>query len=440
MNDDAQTHDSKKANRSAATIVTRKEIRLLFKSKRRVMLLIALPIIILASGIVISIFIASVEQDREQGVRLWIVDQNPTEETQSIIGFIAQANLSIEIETPPEIPINELLDHDNFELLMEIPANSTQLILEKRTAEFRIWYSDEEQRFEQIALDIATLLEIYDFALIVDDNPDINFNRVQPVLDEVDVLEGLSPEIAALVALVPLYALFAIIIAPMNLSLISVTIEREQNTLEALLLQPVTRKSLMFGKLLYGSMLVIVTIVLDILAVLVSFILVAIPLPGESMEMARDLLEQGVGTVNVGHILILTFGLVLVAITMVSFSVLFSLLAKDEREANMISGILMIFPVVPMFLLMFLPVQNTPEPIRYAIVLMPMVGYLFAVYFATLAGGLQPLTWFAIVAQVFWVYVGVWMAARISEAEGILDFTLAKIFRAVFSRKRRPKQ
>ncbi|MHA2238798.1 MAG: hypothetical protein ACXAB2_10580 [Candidatus Hodarchaeales archaeon] len=85
-------------------------------------------------------------------------------------------------------------------------------------------------------------------------------------------------------------------------------------------------------------------------------------------------------------ILFMLLGLVLVSLLVITAAVLFSLMAKDEREANMVVSALVIIPLVSTLLIAFLPVSEIAESFQFILVLIPLLGYLVAIYLSLTSG------------------------------------------------------
>ena len=419
----------------SAWIIAHKELRLLFKSKRRVGLLFSMPIILLVVGLVIgAVGIVGVGSETSQ-TTVWVVDEAPSPYTNNLVSFIGSLDLNLNITYAPTTNTTALTQSPDFQVLLIIPANYSTLIQANQTAIVIIEYSNLESGYALDAQALAAAVETYDYLLVTSQHPDLNLNRVNPTLSEVKVTKGLSKDLAGIAVVIPMELLFFIVVPPVSLSLISVTMEREQKTLETLFLQPVSRKSIMFGKMLYGVILVLMTIILDIIAVTID-ILIGIATISQNMGgdigQIIDLLKSNISPPELFAFIL---GLFAVTLLLVAVSVMLSLMAKDEREANMLSSFILMLPVLALITVVSFPIADLPTTARYILGGVPVFGFMIAIYFASLQGGVQLLTWFTIFTQLAWVYLTMWLAARLSEVEGILDFSL-KNFKQIFTRKR----
>ena len=263
-----------------------------------------------------------------------------------------------------------------------------------------------------------------------------NINRVysnpqsrSPFSFPIPLQEGI---IAGYLTLIPLYAIFLIVVPPLTLVLISVTIEREQKTLESLLLQPIERKSVVAGKLLYGVILVAFNTFLNILTIIFLIGLAFLISPAWLRESFITGLQGTVEGVELSLILFIVYliaGLILVSVLMVTAAVIFSFIAKDEREANMVISALIIVPLIALFFLAFIPINIVPEILHIAIVFIPAFGYLFGVYLTILAGQVTPVIWLGLLAQFLWIILAIWLSGRLIESEGILEISFKRILR-----------
>ena len=94
----------------------------------------------------------------------------------------------------------------------------------------------------------------------------------------------------------------------------------------------------------------------------------------------------------------------------------------------MVISSVIILPLFGSLLIMFVPIGDLPVIIQYLLVGIPLLGYLFAVYLAFLAGGIPIVSWLSLVFQFLWIFIIIWLAGRLIESEGILDISFKKIF------------
>jgi ABC-type uncharacterized transport system permease subunit len=133
----------------------------------------------------------------------------------------------------------------------------------------------------------------------------------------------------------------------------------------------------------------------------------------------------------IGYVIV---GLILISILLVASAVLFSMLAKDEREANMVVSSFIILPMVGVMFLGFIPLDKLPEMLQLILLLLPLLGYMFGIYMAILTAEMTLVTWLTLVFQLVWIGIAIWFSGRIIENEGILEISVRKL---LFSWRRR---
>ncbi|MHA2298651.1 MAG: ABC transporter permease [Candidatus Hodarchaeales archaeon] len=428
---------------SDAWIIAKKEIRLLFKSTRRIMLLFMTPAIILFVILILMFFIGTsippleegpvevimIQDDAGYGGYNWgenfyrmLKDQNGTKELNYI-------NKSVN-------ELDSLQDAENLTVLLYIPANFSEMIsrsnitLYPEPALFQIYYNAENAAISGAVTNITVLSYQLNLMLVYNDYGPVKLTRVVAV-HEGTTGEQLSSFLVSYLTMIPLYAILLFVVPPLTLVLISVTIEREQKTLESLLLQPLERKNIVAGKLLYGMILVAINVVSLVMTFIVIIAVFVMLLPGDMrgqlVEIIITLLENTDASVwlFLGYIIV---GLILVSILIVAAAVLFSMLAKDEREANMVVSSIIIIPLIGVMFIGFLPLDKLPEIVQLVLLILPLLGFMFGIYTAMLSGELT-IAWLTLVFQVIWIVVEIWFAGRLIESEGILEISFKRLLR-----------
>ena len=426
-----------------AWIIAKKEIRLLFKSTRRILLLFSMPLVILFI-FAASIFIVGVMPDSmDSRIEVTVINddtgfnnQNWGNNFYALLKSMSNTK-SYDYTNETIDNLDSLLEEGNFEILIYIPANFSQIINQSSVEQpsiIFIYYDNSNTKNEEAVLNISFATSTINQLVIYDNYGLINLNRVS--INPTGTSKGAGALIASLMTMIPLYLIIFLVIPPLTLVLISVTIEREQKTLESLLLQPIDRKNIVAGKMLYGIILVSFNIVANLIAASLALVLTffAVIPEGDRNEITSIgqsiIAETGF---SVWFFLIwFILGLILVSIIVIAAAVLFSLMAKDEREANMVISSVIILPLLGSLLIMFVPIGDLPGLIQYLLVGIPLLGYLFAVYLSFLAGEIPIVSWVSLLFQFLWIVIIVWLAGRLIESEGILEIS----FKRMFSRKK----
>ncbi|MHA1967603.1 MAG: ABC transporter permease [Candidatus Hodarchaeales archaeon] len=427
----------------SAWLIAKKEIRLLFKSTRRILLLFTTPLIMFFMFALILIFSGLVAADAEKPLDITMIQDdeghNGINWGEGLYTLLKSDNLTKDYIYKNESVnnLNAVLQEKDFSVLLYIPANFSATVNQSIPAQFFIYYDNARVNSQGMVANILTLSQNYNIQIIYYYHGVINFTNIYVLPERLGGDEGIESFIASYITLVPLYAILLLVVPSLSLVLISVTIEREQKTLESLILQPIERKSIIAGKLLYGSILVAFNSAITLVTIIAIVVLGMISLPESLRSELVPIIEAIIEAADISvwlFILFMLLGLVLVSLLVITAAVLFSLMAKDEREANMVVSALVIIPLVSTFLIAFLPVSAIDEAFQFILVLLPLLGYLFAIYLSLMSGELTFISWFSLVGQLGWTLIGIWFAGRLIESEGILEISYKRFFR--FRRKK----
>ncbi len=416
---------SNKGTKNASLIVAKKELKLLFKSKRRVFILSIMPLMIILIAVISGLSINYFEEE-ETPVKVLILDENPSDTT---------SQLKLLWETVNGVEFDEVtgnyLDYSQsskLEIFIFIPNNfSTQFELQQ-SSELSIYYSMNSTKYEVVAIAILRLTLQYEQEIIELENPDIVFDRIKYNFERIEYdTDGVDEELAGQLFIIPVYIIFFLVFPPINLILISVTLEREQRTLETLFLQPVRRRSIILGKVLYGFAIVGITTLLDIIAGVISFALLLFLLGEADSDASKEIIDviEGIGLLP---IFMFILAVIVIALTVIVLAVLVSLLAKDEKEANMISGLLPLLMFSSIIVVMFIPINDMSILSKSIFSGIPVIGVLIAIYLTTIAGKVVFISYLSIFIQFLWFLFFVKITVQLSEAESILELSYSKVF------------
>jgi sodium transport system permease protein len=166
---------------------------------------------------------------------------------------------------------------------------------------------------------------------------------------------------ALLFAMLPYFLILTSFIGGMWLAIDSTAGERERQSLEPLLVNPVAREQILLGKLGAAASFSFTSLVLGLLA----FSLAARLLPTQRIAMSLD-----IGPAVIGSILLLMVPLV---VLIVISQMLVAAFARSAREAQTYVGLLQLLPLIPSVAISVLPV--TPQLWMYAL---PLIGQQLA--------------------------------------------------------------
>jgi sodium transport system permease protein len=206
---------------------------------------------------------------------------------------------------------------------------------------------------------------------------------------------------ALLFAMLPYFLILTCFIGGMWLAIDSTAGERERQSLEPLLANPVPRGQILLGKLGACATFSFTSLTLG----LIAFVVAAHFLPVEKLGMSLN-----IGPRDVATILPIMIPLVLL---IVITQMLVSAFAKTYREAQTYLGILQLVPIVPSILLAVTPF--TPPPWMYAL---PLVGQQLAITQIVRGELIAPTTFILCTVSTLAVFAAVFFVAlRIYESE-----------------------
>ena len=213
--------------------------------------------------------------------------------------------------------------------------------------------------------------------------------------------------------------LMILLIMAAQLAATSVAMEKEEKTLETLLTMPVSRSSILFGKI-SG---VIVVSAIAVVAYIFGFTIYM----NSMMAMTPD--ELGLDLADIG-LVPTTTGLILLFITLflsliaaLSLAVLTASFTEDVRSAQALMGVLYVPIFVPALVLMFVDVSQLPTVIKGVILAIPFTYPTIASkalytsdFFLVIVG---------IIYQIIFTAVVIFAAAKLFSSEKILTARLS---------------
>jgi sodium transport system permease protein len=206
---------------------------------------------------------------------------------------------------------------------------------------------------------------------------------------------------ALLFAMLPYFLILTCFMGGMWLAIDSTAGERERQSLEPLLANPVGRGQILLGKLGAAATFSFVCLVLG----LIAFAVAATFLPAQRMEMSLNM-----GPRAIAAILPLMIPLVLLIVVA---QLLVSAFARTYREAQTYLGLLQMLPVIPSVLLSIMPF--TPTLWLYGI---PLIGQQLAIMQILRGEVLRaPALLLCTVTTLLALTLVFWMARRVYESE-----------------------
>ncbi|MGQ9565540.1 MAG: ABC transporter permease [Candidatus Bathyarchaeales archaeon] len=237
----------------------------------------------------------------------------------------------------------------------------------------------------------------------------------EPVNVDPQILFGLT---FSQVFIMPFTILMLLIFA-MQIAATSVAMEKEEKTLETLLTVPVSRFTILAGKLA-GS---VVVALVGAVAYLVGFVYYfsAFNFATDTGGFSVDLATLGLIPSPLGYVLI-GASLFVSLLSALALAVVLSAFADDVRGAQSLVGFLYVLFILPMFFMMFSDINTLPLPLRILLLAIPYTHPMLAAK-ASITGDYLLAGLGVIYVSLFTVVV-LYLAARLFATEKILTMKL----------------
>lgn len=298
-------------------------------------------------------FVVSEELERaDKPLKLPVIG---AEHAPNLVAWLRAAE--VEIEPPPADPEGAVKRHDH-DLVLRIPAGFGMAWSAGQRAPLELLLDQSQIKAQQSVARVRALLEAYAQTTAVQR---LLLRGVQPELIaplKITDVDFSTPQSRAgmLLSFVPYLLILTVFAGAMYLAIDTTAGERERQSLEPLLINPVPRSSVMLGKLVATAAFALASLMLCILA----FALTSGLIPSEQMAISIQL-----GPRECALLLAVTAPIALVGaaieVTVAAFS-------KSYREAQTWLGILIILPALPSMLMAINPVK--PAEWMYAVPLL----------------------------------------------------------------------
>jgi len=281
-----------------------------------------------------------------------------------VIGAALAPNLILALEQqgmqvlPAVTDVEAAVRAQTVDLALRISSPYAEDWRSGRPAEVEIIYDSSQRESNAQSQRLRSMLEIYSrrtgaLRLIV--------RGFAPTLNSALVIasrDQATPQArgALIFAMLPYFLILSAIVGGMWLAIDSTAGERERQSLEPLLINPVPRDRILLGKALATSGFSLTSLTLSLLA----FMIAGWFLPANKFGVSLSL-----SPAVIGKILPVMIPLVLLLITL---QILVTAYAKSTREAQTYLGLLQLIPIIPSILLSVIPIK--PQLWMYAVPLL----------------------------------------------------------------------
>jgi ABC-2 type transport system permease protein len=225
-------------------------------------------------------------------------------------------------------------------------------------------------------------------------------------------------------------ALFMLIILAMQLASTSVASEKEDKTLETLMSLPLSRFTLLVGKLAGSTIVAALGAIATIVGVIYYMGSFTFGTPEATMSV--DLAAVGLAPTLLS-IVILGLSVFVSLLCALALAVVISVFAEDVRGAQSLLGFVYTPLLIPMFVLMFADLDSLPFALRIVLLALPFTHPMIAARTTITGDYLTAILGIGYVA--IFTLVILYIAARIFATEKILTMKL----RLTRKKKQRPE-
>ena len=205
----------------------------------------------------------------------------------------------------------------------------------------------------------------------------------------------------------------------------SIALEKEQKTLETLMTLPVSRMTILGGKL-SGSIVIAVAGSISYLIGFGYYMDSAFSFVPDAMSM--NLSDVNIGITPMGFLLVgLVMFVTLISALAMALSV--AVFADNVRSAQSFTSILITPIMIPALVLMFSDIEMLPQYLQYILLIIPYTHSIIATKAAFLGN------YFVVLRSIFfisiWTVVVLYIAAKIFSTERIITarFSLGDLFK-----------
>jgi len=416
-------------------IVT-KEVREMIRDPRILLGIILAPLLIFPlMGTTIRISTEAV-QESIKTLSVAVVDLDKGATAQNLTDFL-ESSPNVTVVTIDAQNIDEIaaaVQNSNVTAVIIIPENFSQNITNGERGDLRVYGVFREGGIAEAVTfsTVQSLLESFKQSLIYatvqskfPDNPDVVLDPVN--VSQRTIVKGkpvdVNPSVLFTFAQAQFFglplALFMLIILAMQLAATSVASEKEEKTLETLMSLPLSRFTMLLGKLAGSTIVAAIGAVATIVGVI--YYMGSLTFGAPTPQPPIDLGVSGLSSSLLGYA-ILGMSVFVSLLCALALAVVVSVFAEDVRGAQSLLGFVYTPLLIPMFVLMFADIQTLPLGLRIFLLALPFTHPMLAARAIYTGDYTMPIL--GIVYVTAFTLVVLYIAARIFTTEKILTMRL----------------
>ncbi|MBS7612214.1 ABC transporter permease [Candidatus Bathyarchaeota archaeon] len=364
-----------------------KEVKDLLRDPRIYIGLLAPILIMPIIGLAMSAAMqSSIETISREGVKVAVIDSDRTVTSREFIGFMRSLDLNVSEAPSVEVEdaIEKLKDVD-VRILIVIPSGFESNVTSFRKAQVNVYFIIKSMGLSAIGIFsiVENVLNAYSRALaesfISSTSPEVNPEDVLNPLTTVSytIVKNKVLKVSPGILFNQFFTSSGIIV-PMVLMLVSITVaqiaatatavENEEKTLETLLTLPISRYSILMGKLIGSTVVAMLGTILFIVGLTVYFqSLFSLPImAGEGLTVSLEF-----PTASLESYIMLFASLLIAIFFATSLGVIIGALSSDVRISGSLVGFVQIPIMIPMFIVIYGDIRSLPLALQLFIYALP---------------------------------------------------------------------
>ncbi|VAW41875.1 hypothetical protein MNBD_GAMMA01-1497 [hydrothermal vent metagenome] len=327
------------------TTVAKKEIFDNFRDRKTLLSSIVMGAVFMPVLFVVMInFIINIQKDKAES-QLEIAIKG-SENAQSFISFVKTKGVKINKFSGDA---TKAIENKDKEAVIIIPEGFAEKFSKGIPATIEIYYDATAKGATNVTQKrIKSLINEYSRTIGMSR---LQLRGISPLILQAIIIEDhdvstAQSKGAQLMTFLPYALILGLFMGSMYLAIDTMAGEKERNSLESLLLNPIKRSHLLIGKLLATITFGLTTMIIT----LITFKLVMPFMPLEQLGMTLDL--------GIKNLTILSLVLAPLAVLAASLQTIVATFSKSFKEAQTYVGILILVPMIPSIALMIMPVKE----------------------------------------------------------------------------------
>ncbi len=264
------------------------------------------------------------------------------------------------VEVREVFNIKKAIDDNIIYSAIEIPINFDNLIKDGKSAEIKIHYDSKSQKSSSSANILRDLLNDYSDAIVKERIGEVglDYSFINPIEIERVPIHNTGDDFIAIFIpmLLPMMILITCFTSLMSSAIDVGAGEKERGTLESLLITPINRSALIFGKILSVSILG----TMSTFAMLVGLGISAILSPG-FFTNGKEVIDSNAFSISLTSIITIWLSVLLITIMLGSLQLAVSFYSRSIKEAQSYLTFLMFLYYFPVFSLYTLDVKSLKQ-------------------------------------------------------------------------------